>query len=268
MGISRRQQQDEDEEPTPNPDEARQRIKRLLHPDDPDLEPELEVLEFRIFRGNRRVLLPSELDLANRRMSLAQYERALKRHEDEQEPREIAEVRKSLPELEGKDREEALNRIWGWEDQRISERRTTEALIANAKETVLQYEALIDGNREIGGKAKREVYVLRPFTHREMIRLDDKHGYFHPTSGMRQVKPERNVELLDLVLIGRVRPESDQKEMAALRPEDIIPKSADGLHPRVAEVLIDRILTAAQMPPELEPYFRDAGPDGRPAGVD
>jgi hypothetical protein len=61
----------------------RERIYKLLHPDDSDLEPREEVLEYRVFAGKRRILLPSELDVANQRLKEADYRNTLERHERE-----------------------------------------------------------------------------------------------------------------------------------------------------------------------------------------
>jgi hypothetical protein len=147
--------------------------------------------------------------------------------------------------------------VRNWEDQRISERRTIEAFIANHKKRADELDALRQGSEEIGGDPVREVFILRPFLHAERVRLDDKHGIVSPDTQERRIDyAARNPDLLGLCLIGKKKPEHENVSVSDLQPEHIIPKKVSDLRDQEATILIDRMLLDNWMPPELAPYFR------------
>jgi len=211
-----------------------------------------EKLDFLVFEGGFRVLLPSWLDVADRRIALETYETGLKRLDEEPLPPEVAEAYEADRKGEGSDR--TRERIKTWEDQRIAERRFLHGEIGRARAQMDEMITLIDKHEagELGdGEMVSETYTMREFTYGDVLWADDEFAELNEGGEKRINFEERNRWLLGKSLYAVDGQAYERNGDGTMDPNQ--------LQDTRARTLIIRMWARNRMDPRLLVYFRTRG---------
>jgi hypothetical protein len=222
-----------------------------------ELEGYDEVVEFIDYGNGMHVLLPSELDLAIMRASIAERQQALEDFEAETMPAEIRScverVSRWVEQLGGADLPEGVSRelferqlekIEDWENARILDRRRREQELRGLRRTLARAEQ--EEPDEEGARVQL-TFPMRLFSFEEKMVFEDRHTaideHFNRTVDFHR----RNLELLNAVMQGNLV-DGKVQELKG-RAEKVLPDI-------VVTTLIERMWTRNRMPLGLRDYFR------------
>jgi hypothetical protein len=215
-----------------------------------------EKLDFVVFEGGFRVLLPSWLDVADRRIALDACQSATTRLDDEPTPPEVSSAYEAEEKGEGNDR--TRDRVKSWEDQRISERRF---LNAETSRTQKQLDDMVDivDQHEKGEFADGEIvthtYTMAEFSYGDVLWADDEFAEMLDTGEKKIDFDARNRWLLGKSLIAFNGNAYERNGDGTMDPTQ--------LQDTIARALIIRMWARNRMDPRLLVYFRTRGRNAR-----
>jgi hypothetical protein len=169
-----------------------------------------ETLEFREYHGHR-VLLPSELDLAIKRLTRASQDEELDRLETQPEPGEIKKARTLLVSASEAARPALEAKLAAYETRKAAEQEGWLTALWRTDRTLQKMEQLVDGKPDaLGGESVSQRFELREFSDGEARQTDEEHSELRENEAGEARKvillDARNRALLDVVLLGEWLP--------------------------------------------------------------
>jgi hypothetical protein len=255
-----------------------------------------EELEFREMRGGRRVILPSDLDVALKQIGIGRLDQNLQRLREEPMPSEVKlaidDVDEGIITESKKERLKAT--IRDWESQRIADQRAMFSALHSQKAEMGEMlrlmgvalptewgeDALVGPGPliDLGGEPVSEFYGMREIIAEKRYWADDEFSRLDSKTNERNLDTgKRNVWLLGWVLLWKREARGPQiaecrrllemgeldrlKEGAEVYTRDSTQDRMDPgkIQDTRARVLIDRMWARNSMDPQLEVYFRGGG---------
>jgi len=134
-----------------------------------------EKLDFVVFEGGFRILLPSWLDVADRRIALDACENAVARLDAEATPPEVLAAYEA--DKKGEATDSTRERVKSWEDQRITERRFLNAEVVRNQTQMEEMLDVIDQHEKGEFKDAEQMtqtYTMREFSYGDVLWADDE----------------------------------------------------------------------------------------------
>jgi hypothetical protein len=235
-----------------------------------------EELEFRVYHKEtpkeHRVLLPSELDLAIKRMMLAEQEAELERLAEQPEPPNIKRCRAILTEPEHAEFEDARSKVAAYEARRGAETDAWNTAFYRTERQLQKMEEKAENPNSLGGEAEHIRFRMREFSQRERLEADEEFATLEEQNGQRVKTIEiaaRNLKLLQQALIGEWVPDGalpdganvsspvKAKEFGGERYLLVMIEDQEVEHfqQTIVQTLIDRMWAKNTMAPELAGFF-------------
>jgi hypothetical protein len=214
-----------------------------------------EKLDFVVFEGGFRILLPSWLDVADRRIALDACENAVARLDAEATPPEVLAAYEA--DKKGEATDSTRERVKSWEDQRITERRFLNAEVVRNQTQMEEMLDVIDQHEKGEFKDAEQMtqtYTMREFSYGDVLWADDE--FAEIVDQEKRINfDERNRWLLGKSLYAMNGEAYERNGDGTMDPTQ--------LQDTIARALIIRMWARNRMDPRLLIYFRKRGQDAR-----